>query len=421
MPITGRRDLLALGSAANGSIITLGRQESSNEDGDRTWRRWIGFQSTIGLQGDPFLTGLSFDEQSLLAKAFLQALRTLKWTPAGEPNGLRPHPVVANTVRQATSLLGAAFRGNFKQSPFHNPNAPNLRPVIRSLMQAYTNADPSTKRQRAITPKLLRGMYALSGAELLASRDSHFAIISEIAIVGFFFAMRSCECTSTPTPGRTRIISLQGVTFRNALNQVVPHDDPALAESRYVSLTFQNQKNGCKDDKRTHTRSGDPVLCPVIQLASIIQRIYRLLPTADPTTTINTTLAGTRTVLLPSTLLLKHLRSSCSLLGGFETFGYGPLDIGTRSIRSGAAMGLFLMDHSVTKIMLMGRWSSDAFLNYIRPQVLEWTTHLSTDMIHNNSYFDVTDPRRDPPDTPRTQRRRSMVTKTGTLSLHLHH
>ena len=84
-------------------------------------------------------------------------------------------------------------------------------------------------------------------------------------------------------------------------------------------------------------------------------------------------------------------------------------------------MGLFLMDHSVTKIMLMGRWSSDAFLNYIRPQVLEWTTHLSTDMIHNNSYFDVTDPRRDPPDTPRTQRRRSMVTKTGTLSLNLHH
>jgi hypothetical protein len=84
-------------------------------------------------------------------------------------------------------------------------------------------------------------------------------------------------------------------------------------------------------------------------------------------------------------------------------------------------MGLFLMDHSVTKIMLMGRWSSDAFLNYIRPQVLEWTNQLSTDMIHHNSYFDVTDPRRDPPDTPRTQRRRSTVSKTRTLALHLHH
>ena len=85
-------------------------------------------------------------------------------------------------------------------------------------------------------------------------------------------------------------------------------------------------------------------------------------------------------------------------------------------------MGLFLMNHNVTKIMLMGRWSSDAFLNYIRPQVLEWTNQLSADMIHNNSYFDVTDPRRrDPPDTPRTQRRRSTVSKTSTSALHLHH
>jgi hypothetical protein len=123
-------------------IITLGRQESSNEDGDWTWRRWVGFQLAIGFTGDPYLSGLSFDEQSLLAKAFLRALRTLKWTPAGTPDGMRPQPMVANTVRQATSLLGSAFRVNFKQSPFHNPDAPTLQPVIRSLMQAYTNEDP---------------------------------------------------------------------------------------------------------------------------------------------------------------------------------------------------------------------------------------------------------------------------------------
>ena len=49
-------------------------------------------------------------------------------------------------------------------------------------------------------------------------------------------------------------------------------------------------------------------------------------------------------------------------------------------------MGLFLMDHSITKIMLLGRWSSDAFLKYIRPQVVEWTNQLSRDMIHHN-YF----------------------------------
>ena len=158
----------------------MGRQEASNEDADRAWRRWIGFQSVIGFSGDPFLSHLSFEEQSLLAKSFLQALRTLNWTREGVPTGLRPRPMVVGTVRTTTSLLGAAFRGHFKQSPFHNPNASNLRPVVRTLLQSYANGDPSTKRQRTITPKLLRGMYTLSGAGSPEAHDSHFAIISEI-------------------------------------------------------------------------------------------------------------------------------------------------------------------------------------------------------------------------------------------------
>jgi hypothetical protein len=58
---------------------------------------------------------------------------------------------------------------------------------------------------------------------------------------------------------------------------------------------------------------------------------------------------------------------------GVSSFGYYADKIGTRSIRSGAAMGLFLMNHPVAKIMIFGGWSSDAFLDYIRPQVLEWT------------------------------------------------
>ena len=68
-------------------------------------------------------------------------------------------------------------------------------------------------------------------------------------------------------------------------------------------------------------------------------------------------------------------------------------DIGTRSIRSGAAMGLFLAGISVDKIKMLGRWSSDAFLVYIRPQVLEWTNNMSSEMIKNNSFFLTRQPR----------------------------
>ena len=53
-------------------------------------------------------------------------------------------------------------------------------------------------------------------------------------------------------------------------------------------------------------------------------------------------------------------------------------------------MALFLMDHSPAKIMIMGRWSSDAFLDYIRPQVLEWTNNMSRDMIQVDEFLDLT-------------------------------
>jgi hypothetical protein len=80
-----------------------------------------------------------------------------------------------------------------------------------------------------------------------------------------------------------------------------------------------------------------------------------------------------------------------------DVFGYDGNDIGTKTIRSGAAMGLFLANHSTERIRLMGRWLSQAFLVYIRPQVIEWTNNMSSDMIRHDSFtdasgFDTADP-----------------------------
>ena len=88
-------------------------------------------------------------------------------------------------------------------------------------------------------------------------------------------------------------------------------------------------------------------------------------------------------------------------------------------------MGLFLMNHPVAKIMILDRWSSDAFLDYIRPQVLEWTNQMSADMIKHTSFFDASDDRRDGKDNPRTRRPQPTTTADGSKKnaskLHLHH
>ncbi len=51
---------------------------------------------------------------------------------------------------------------------------------------------------------------------------------------------------------------------------------------------------------------------------------------------------------------------------GLTKLGIRRSEIGTRSIRSGAVMAMYLAGVPVFSIMLIGRWSSTAFLKYIQ-------------------------------------------------------
>lgn len=52
-------------------------------------------------------------------------------------------------------------------------------------------------------------------------------------------------------------------------------------------------------------------------------------------------------------------------------------------------MALFINNVSTANIIILGCWSSDAFLVYIRPQVLEWTNNMSRVMIAIAIFFEV--------------------------------
>ena len=121
-----------------------------------------------------------------------------------------------------------------------------------------------------------------------------------------------------------------------------------------------------------------------------MRRIVTTVPNHSPDTLICAYRHGNRTLTVSNTFIRRFLRSVCKLFGGSAAFGFNPQDIGNKSIRSGAAMALFLADHSPSKIMILGRWLSDAFLDYIRPQVLEWTNNMSSDMVNFDSFWDLT-------------------------------
>ena len=140
--------------------------------------------------------------------------------------------------------------------------------------------------------QLLRAIFEQLGTGTESRKDTRDAIVSEIAMVAYFFAM-SCEITATATPGRTKIMCLKGVVFRDARHREIPHSLPAeIRVARRVTVTFGNQKNGLKMHKRTHMRTnkrtGDIVLCPVRLLTSQILRVLSSVPNAGPETPVST-------------------------------------------------------------------------------------------------------------------------------------
>lgn len=74
-----------------------------------------------------------------------------------------------------------------------------------------------------------------------------------------------------------------------------------------------------------------------------------------------------------------------------DKLGFTADDIGTHSLRSAAAMAMYLAGVPVYTIMLIGRWSSDAFLRYIRRQVQEFSSGVSSRMILTQDYFTIPD------------------------------
>jgi hypothetical protein len=76
---------------------------------------------------------------------------------------------------------------------------------------------------------------------------------------------------------------------------------------------------------------------------------FSKLPSAAGTTTINTIAYKGKPGLITNTYILKILRTTCSSFGGKATFGFDSHEIGNKSIRSGAAMALFINDISQQK------------------------------------------------------------------------
>jgi hypothetical protein len=360
-------DLSAAFVSANNAVV-----QGTSEKQLRAWRRYKDYLMSIGLQHDLFLEGFNRGQRIKILCAFAQSVRE------GRFGVKSPKLLKADSVRATLDGVAQAYKLADRADPRLDADG-KLAFLLQRQLRGYKSVDPGEKPQVAITGSVLRKFHQLA----LSAFDK---ALCELFIGAFFFAMRSCEYLKVQGPRKTKLLELRNIRFFQA-NATIPHSSSSLSSADCVSITFELQKRDTKNDTITQHKSGDKLLCPVKVWASIVRRI-RSYQSTDASTTVNTFQfpEGGKLHLFSGAELLKRLRFATTAIGQ-DSLGFTAKEVGLHSARSGAAMAMYLAHVPVFTIMLLGRWSSDAFLRYIRKQVKEFSNGISSKMIQHETLF----------------------------------
>ena len=354
---------------ARSEAVTRG----TNADRVRLWNRWKQFLHTIDIPNDPYLLQFTHVHVITIFCAFAQYIRK-----AGYSN--RISNLAEGTVCHTIDNVAQTFREGHQRDPRLDIDGRPSR-LLQQQLRGYKNADPPPKHQKALPVCILTSMSLNSSFE--RSRA-----IAELSIGAFFFAMRSCEYLQVSGTRKTKRLTLRNLRFFFQGTEL-DHRSPLLANADVISITFVDQKNDQRNDTITMHASQHPTLCPVKSWAKIIQRILSYKNTTIDEY-VNTIFYNDKFYEITSNDSVKALRAAALAIGS-STLGFNPQDIGTHSIRSGAAMAMYLDEVPVYTIMLIGRWSSDAFLLYIRKQVEQFSHNVSSRMIRHVNFTHIPD------------------------------
>jgi hypothetical protein len=204
----------------------------------------------------------------------------------------------------------------------------------------------------------------------------------------WFFAMHSCEYSKVYGNRCTKLLHLENLQFiRDKKELTLNHPELHLVDT--ISITFYFQKNDKRDTIVTQHRTHDPELCAIRLWAAIAKRILAY-PGTDHKTSVNTYMHRGKLSEVSSKMMLNRVRAVVIHVGE-DNLIFKASEMRTHSIRSGAAMAMYLANVPVFTIMLIGRWSSDTFLQYIRCQVHEFSSGVASRMITSSDFYMIPD------------------------------
>ena len=161
---------------------------------------------------------------------------------------------------------------------------------------------------------------------------------------------------------RTNILRLSCLRFFKE-GRELQHSDPYLEYADYISITFEWKNKYDRNDTVTQLALEHIIICPVRQWVALVKRI-RKYPGSTGNTPVLAVWKNHKIEHVTSTEMVAAMRDAVHAIGE-NKLGFKAEQVGTNSQRSGAAMSMYLGECPVYKIMMIRRWSSDAFLRYI--------------------------------------------------------
>jgi len=364
-----------------------GVTQNTREKECRVWRRWVEYTKSIEICHDVWLSELRPDQRTYVIGAFAAALRRREFSRPDEKC------LVASTVQEAVAKLGEIFRANVGYNPTHGVDSHSLHPLLTRQFKGMRNSDPGEVQQKALPVSVYRELHRQAAESSLVLDDA----VAWLQTIAFFWCMRSCEYSDVQGERRTKTLCVRNIRFFDKLNKDISSNYSDLREKAVtVSITFEFQKKEVRNDTISHQRSGDKIgdgkMCPVRAAIEIVLRIVKYNYPIDKVRDIqiNYVELDGKGFTIPSSMILLRIRQAVAGLG-HSLLGFHPEEVGTHSNRSGGAMGMFLAGTPVYTIMLMGRWSSDAFMRYIRKQVLSLSHGIAAKMLTYEQFYTVPD------------------------------
>jgi hypothetical protein len=311
--------------------------------------------------------------------------------------------IQAGSVSSAITAIGQAIALATNTNPTKIVGSDKLLPRLQQMLDGFRKADPPTTKQLPVEADVPEFLVQLG---LYPEARKLDRALGNLTMIAFYYLLRIGEYTTKGTRNnskQTEEFKMGDITFfakdkqgnlrclpRNATPDLIAAADGA-------TMKLDNQKNGWKVECVYQESNGDPLNCPF--KAPVRHFLHLRANEATKTTTISSYFNEGRRYSVTS----NHVSSALKLAAGtleYPTIKGIPMEqVNTHSLQSGGANALALAGYSDTQIQKKGCWLGASFKEYVRNELVCFSSGMSRDMkqkfgfvnVSGNTFSDITD------------------------------